>query len=57
MMHAQVAVGAYVVTSEVFTKAAADFARDKSIWLQRSEEGSASFVSWTTLSWNRPRTR
>jgi hypothetical protein len=56
-MHAQVAVGAYVVTSEVFTKAAADFARDKSIWLQRSEEGSASFVSWTTLSWNRPRTR
>lgn len=37
VMHAEGAVGAYVVTSGVFTKAAADFARDKSIWLYNGQ--------------------
>ncbi len=37
VMHAEGAVGAYVVTSGVFTKAAADFAKDKSIWLYNGQ--------------------
>ncbi|ESQ87943.1 hypothetical protein ABAC460_17275 [Asticcacaulis sp. AC460] len=37
VMHAEGAVGAYVVTSGVFTKAAGDFAKDKSIWLYNGQ--------------------